>query len=96
MGPVAILGLTVVFVSVYVLLSALVLKDAETRGIENSVLWAVIVVVFPVIGLGAYLIRRRMPESDSEDSGVGGTTFPRPGAERSNDSARADESETRR
>ncbi|AGB33574.1 hypothetical protein Natpe_3814 [Natrinema pellirubrum DSM 15624] len=89
MGPVAVLGLTIVYVSIHVFLSILVLKDAEKRGIENSVTWATIVVVFSGVGLVAYLIRRTMPESEAEDPED--AEFLLPETEHSDDSSPADE-----
>ncbi|WMT09938.1 hypothetical protein NP511_09980 [Natrinema thermotolerans] len=89
MEPVVFLGLTIVYVSIHVLLSILVLRDAEKRGIENSVTWATIVVVFSGVGLVAYLIRRTMPESEAKDSEDAGFLLPE--KEHSDDSSHTDE-----
>ncbi|MFC4542041.1 hypothetical protein ACFO5R_08890 [Halosolutus amylolyticus] len=89
MESIAFLGLTIAYVSIHVILSILVLKDAEKRGIENSVMWATIIVIFSVVGLVIYLIRRTMPESEVETPED--AEFPLPGTEHSDDSSRTDE-----
>ncbi|SIR80287.1 hypothetical protein [Natronorubrum daqingense] len=89
MEPIAFLGLTILYVSIHVILSVLVLKDAEQRGIENSVMWATIIIILSGVGLVIYLIRRTMPESEAE--APGDAEFPLPGTEPSDDSSPTDE-----
>ncbi|WP_254769398.1 hypothetical protein [Salinilacihabitans rarus] len=89
MEAIAILDLTILYVSIHALLSILVLRDPEKRGIENSVLWASIVVIFSGVGLVLYLIRRTIPEDEVEASED--AEFPLPGTERSNKSSCTDE-----
>ncbi|SDR09795.1 hypothetical protein [Natronobacterium texcoconense] len=86
MDAIIVLALTVIFVSIHGLLSILVLRDAEKRGIENSVTWAGIVAIFPAVGLAVYLIRRTMPEDEAEapEDVPEDAEFPLPGTERSN------------
>lgn len=89
MDPITILSLTIIYVSIHALLSILVLRDAEKRGIENSVMWASIVVILSGVGLVVYLIRRVMPKDEGEASED--AEFPLPGTERSNESSCTDE-----
>lgn len=56
-GLVAIIAI-VVGLAVAILIAVWVARDAKSRGMDNSVLWVIIVLVFGLLGLVVYLLVR--------------------------------------